>query len=533
VDWILVEVYADNRDWYGHNMLTWRPRRPDGVLRWMLKDIEYSFDPTPPGPERDTLSLGSRSSPFLLQLLQNTEFRRTFINRFADYLNTRFSVEAVVSRLDEIADQLRPEAQRHIDRWRSVPNLAWTPYQNLGEWEAWLNSNRSFAQARTAAVRRHITEFFDLSGTAKIELATQASEGGFVRVNSLAFSASDLPWSGVYFRDVPVTVEAVADTGYRFRGWSGSSNSDARLELVLSQDTRLEPLFEPDPDFDPSTLRPPPHDLGRLDYRFTVWPAGAPAGTFPPHLLLVQTQVKDPGLAVAMEEEWRLPYDRKNRSRLIGLGELGLGFLNTSDPQPDPGAGFLGAAILALRTVGVSNLTVTWTGGTLEPNQRVYGLRLQYRIGNEGEFQDVLNALGEPVEYLRSPVVGDFQNIGPIRLPAETSDRQLVQLRWKYYFIPTGASGSRAALRLDDILVTGEGRQNSLRLISWQPVAGNRVQARFQGLPGELVRLWTSADLEEWILVRLLRATAQGQIDFEEPLVPGETQRYYRLERVL
>jgi len=236
--------------------------------------------------------------------------------------------------------------------------------------------------------------------------------------------------------------------------------------------------------------------------------------------------------SAAIEQEWLLPYDRQTGSRLVGLGELGLGFLNTSDPQPDLGAGFLGAAVVALRTVGVSNVTVTWTGGTVQPNSRVYGLRLQYRVGAEGAFQDVQDARGQPVEYLRSPVVGDSQVLGPVQLPAEISGRPLVQMRWKYFFVPTGASGTRAALRLDDIWITAEGRHSPLTLISWQRVAGNRVAARFQGLGGESVQLWTSEDLVQWTPLRLLTATGEGLIEFDEPLIPGQAQRYYRLERV-
>jgi len=541
IDYQLIEIFADNRDWFGHNVMNWRPQHQGGVWRWLLKDVDWTFDMSGPGPENNTLARAVSCPPvggaldclLLRQLLTNTAFRHEFINRFADYLNTRFSTDAVIAHINAIADVLRPEALRQIQRWRAVPNLAWTPIQSLEEWEGLVESMRAFARARPDAVRRHLVDQFSLGGTVRIELDSETPVGGWIHLNSLAFSTEQMPWSGTYFQTVPLQVEAIPAPGYRFQGWLGRLETEPSLLLTPSLDTRLTPRFEPDPDYDPSHLRPTPHDLARGDFALSAWPSDSPAGSFPPHMLFLQTSVKDPGLTAEMTNEWTLPYNRGSRSRIIGLGEWGMCFLNTGDPQPEPGAGHLGAAVLALQTRGMSNVTVTWTAGTVQPNNRVYALRLQYRIDPKGEFRDVPDAQDQPVEYTRSPVVGDALIVGPTRLPAETSDQSLVQLRWKYYYVTTGASGARAALRLDDIRVTADGARVPLALLSWRAVAGHRVEGRFQAIPGELVRLMTSTDLFHWTPVRLLRATTEGEIRFEEPLAPQKTSQYYRLERVL
>ncbi len=416
IDYQLIEIFADNRDWFGHNVMNWRPRREGGVWRWLVKDVDWTFDVTGDGPQRNTLAsaigCGARECSLLRRLLDNTAFRHMFINRFGDYLNTRFSADAVLAQIDAIADEMRPEVQRHIDRWRNVPNLSWTPYEHIGQWEDFVESFRAFARARPAAVRGQIVNQFSLSGTARLELTFESPSGGRVRLNSLEFTPAQLPWSGVYFRHIPLLVEAVPAPGYRFLGWLGRTETAPQLSLTLDRDTRLTPRFEPDPDYDPSNLRPVPHDLARGDYSFGAWSPDAQAGTFPPHLLFLQTTVKDPGLTAAMTGEWNLPYNRSSRSRLLGLGELGVCFLNTSDPQPEADAGYLGAALLALQTRGMSNVTVTWTAGTLEPNNRLYAIRLQYRLDPNGEFHDALDAQGEPIEYIRSPIDRRFPDPG-------------------------------------------------------------------------------------------------------------------------
>ena len=83
-----------------------------------------------------------------------------------------------------------------------------------------------------------------------------------------------------------------------------------------------------------------------------------------------------------MDSLWTLPYNLTSRSRINGLGTNGFAFINTGNPQASAGAGYVGAAVLALDTLGKENIRVAWTGGTVVTNERVYGIRLQYRVGD-------------------------------------------------------------------------------------------------------------------------------------------------------
>jgi len=188
-------------------------------------------------------------------------------------------------------------------------------------------------------------------------------------------------------------------------------------------------------------------------YLLGSWSASAPAGTYPANMTFYQnaSAVPDPALTAAMENPWVLPYDRTSRSRINGLGSDGFSFINTSSPQAETGSGFMGSAVLALNTGGAQDIRVTWTGGTVVPNNADYAIRLQYRVGDAGEFTDVTN-LGNPVEYIRNALAGHSQIIGPVTLPADANDKPLVQIRWKYYY--RSGSGSRPQLRVDDIQVS-------------------------------------------------------------------------------
>lgn len=202
---------------------------------------------------------------------------------------------------------------------------------------------------------------------------------------------------------------------------------------------------------------PAAHELAAGAFAFGAWASDQPAGTYPEHMLFLQSAQSDPTLGTPLEYAYRIPladasvpadadfpYAATSRTRLNGLGTNGLAFINTGRGRD------LGGALLALDTRGVSNAPVSWLGGTVLTNVRIYAIRLQYRVGATNAFADVLDSEGQPVEYVRNAANGHEQTLGPVQLPAAALDQEYVQLLWRYYLV-SGASGARAQLRLDEI----------------------------------------------------------------------------------
>jgi nitrogen fixation protein FixH len=194
---------------------------------------------------------------------------------------------------------------------------------------------------------------------------------------------------------------------------------------------------------------------------FTQWFTNQAAGTYPQNMIFLQGVENDstitskfeyayhiPLADAAVTNDVNFPYAATSRTRINGLGTNGVSFINTGRGRD------LGAALMAIDTLNLSGARVTWTGGTVTPNVRVYAVRLQYRVGVDGPFQNVLNGTNV-VEYVRNATTGHSQVIGPISLPSEAIDKEYVQLLWRYYLV-SGTSGARAELRVDNILVEEE-----------------------------------------------------------------------------
>src|SRR5690625_7583079 len=93
-------------------------------------------------------------------------------------------------------------------------------------------------------------------------------------------------------------------------------------------------------------------------------------------------------------------YNLNSRTRINGLEEDGISFINTGNVEGNPGypGGGLGGALLVLDTRESREASVSVTAGAKAANSRIYHLRLQYRTGNDGECTDVVDGQGNTDE---------------------------------------------------------------------------------------------------------------------------------------
>lgn len=256
LDYCVFNIYLENEDWPGNNVLRFRHRSDAGKWQWMTYDLDFTFglyqggggwntgDPSPnalgrlldgsslvwPNPDWSTL--------LFRRLWQHAGFRRDFANRLADMLNTAFTKERVGARLDAFRALYQPEITRHYWRW-------W-----FGNYDAvWLQNiekARYFANERPGYVHQELLSAVpEAQAKARITVDATPAGGGRVALSTLRPDEGQLPWSGTYFEGVPIPVVAVANPGYEFIGWSDSTLGTADSIVFFPQDsTVLTAIFE-------------------------------------------------------------------------------------------------------------------------------------------------------------------------------------------------------------------------------------------------------------------------------------------------
>lgn len=474
IDYQTAQIYYRNTDWPGNNLAYWRynsdynpnadgPR--DGRWRWMMFDVDFGFNLNydyvggrHEGAAHNTLEFALQSgnehwpnpdwsTRIFRNLMQNQNFRNSFINRFADLMNTVFDPAHVEAQIDSFRAVYEPEIDEHIQRWNHPDTKS--------DWENEISSMKSFARDRTSFMREFILDRFNLNGMQQVTVSISDQQGGKIKLNTLSISENS--WSGMYFQNVPITITAIPNEGYIFAGWEGDVDSDSEeIEITLNDNNiSLTANFVQDVE----SYFPPAFNLSSGAFSFTEWSTDAEAGSFPANMSFVYMEDEDPGLYAQISGETSGIFNLDNRTRINGLGEDGISFINTGNSDGNPGypGTQLGGAIVALDTRGEKKISLSFDAGTLAPNSRVYHLRLQYRIGGVGAFSDVMKD-GEPVEYKRNSTAGHSQSFTSIVLPEEIENQEYVQLLWRYYYTDERLdedSGQRTQIRLDNIFIPG------------------------------------------------------------------------------
>jgi len=490
IDYNILQLFFRNTDWPANNIDFWRysgPPNPhipelDGRWRWLVFDLDFGYGLQEGmrswefdmvrfvlDPDEVTYANPPWASFLIRSLLENPDFRDDFLRRFADLLNSTFTPERSKSLINDMAEVIRPEMPRHIDRW-SHPS-------RFRHWEQHVNVMLRFAEERPAHQIAHLRDHFALGQPRTVSVVMPEAGTGRIHLNSLDIGLpfegpeayglrywddGSKTWEGRYFPDIPAHLKAEPSAGYRFSHWvvNGDTIPDPEMEFHPEENTVIHPHFVPDEQSGGAV--PEPFVLtDSTSYRFDLWDAKNPAGTYPPNMVFVHMDRVEPPLGASVAGFTNGAYDLDERTRVTGRGGEGFAFINTNNLEGNPGypGRRLGGAILALNTVHVDKVMVSWEAGTVVPNSREYALRLQYRVGNQGPFRDLVDTDGRPFVYVRSDSVGHRQQFGPLPLPDGAANQQRVELLWRYYH--TGMrhdpeDGSRSKLHIASIEVEGK-----------------------------------------------------------------------------
>ncbi len=260
IDHYACEIYCCNTDWPGNNLGVWRvrtaynPNAPyghDGRWRWLTYDTDHGFGLSS-SITTDMMTQARRSSrgvcqPHFDRLLANADFRNRFINRFTDLINTAFKPARVQGVISNMALRVESEMPRHIARWGRMGSVS--------AWQTRVQSLKTFAAGRPGPALTNVMNEFGLEGLSSLTVSI-TNGAGSVTVNSVTLNAHTpgladpehpFPWSGVYFRTVPVTVNATPALGFTFARWETpwGDVDDPALTFTPSNDVSVTAVFEP------------------------------------------------------------------------------------------------------------------------------------------------------------------------------------------------------------------------------------------------------------------------------------------------
>lgn len=248
IDYFAVELYIVNSDWPQNNVKYWR--QGDGKWQYIFIDADNSM-----GFITSLQNYSKNSFTRILEdsinvhsiifqcLLENDSFKRYFINRYADLMNTIFLPEKSLAFIDEIKDSLIVEMEAHKEKWGGSAT-SWANYHVD-------NKLKTFFEKRPEYTREHTVEVFGLDTLYNLSLITENGLGARIRINSII--PEQYPWSGYYFDSIPVFVEALPTPGMEFSHWQTNEfpilpDGQRQMWWHLTEDDTLIAHFTGFPD---------------------------------------------------------------------------------------------------------------------------------------------------------------------------------------------------------------------------------------------------------------------------------------------
>lgn len=243
VDHMCIRTYIDDMDFSEKkNAIMWRTKQKendeygDGKWRFALYDLDamewadYKMFDCSSQAEKNTFILQPRYAHTAISdltifaaLKENDAFKKLYANTFMDLINVYFESD----RVGECMDSLGIAPEDYGGKSREY-------YENF------------FAE-RPAYVTEYMKEDLGLTGTKeKLHVEVNDTDGGVLKINTVYPNLSGGMWEGEYFTDYMVTITAIPNEGYEFKGFEGSvCSSKESIEAEIEQGgTTIKAVFE-------------------------------------------------------------------------------------------------------------------------------------------------------------------------------------------------------------------------------------------------------------------------------------------------
>jgi len=249
IDYCILEIYIGNFDWILNNMKIFRPKAEDGKFEWLLWDTDHgsglpykdygkvtwnTFDWALSTDQERTDEGDGLYNTFIRRLMAYEPARNQFVNRFADLMNTILGPNSTSFVIDSISSLIANDMKLHAARWNT----------SYSDWEDAVKYVKDFHNQRPDIVFNQIKRYYNFKQLNKITLKVNDQYAGKIKINTIIPEIENGNWTGTYFSDIPVTLQAIPNDGYHFVGWKTLSPSkQSIINVTFESDKTFEALF--------------------------------------------------------------------------------------------------------------------------------------------------------------------------------------------------------------------------------------------------------------------------------------------------
>jgi hypothetical protein len=251
INYLILHIYIADRDWPGNNLKFWK-KSVSGKWRWIVFDLDYGFGfrldengythetfhfatatdgPAHPNPPWSTL--------LFRKLLENDRFKKQFLSTFIAHMNSSFRPEWCHYVLDSLSSVIDYEITYNQIKYGRTKS----------QWLQYLNTLKQYAVNRNNFMPGYVRSFFNLSSdSVNVEISNPDIMKGKAKINNAIVQM--YPFSMPTYRELPLSLKAIPEKGYRFVQWNRAGETslyseENELHSDTSFNIAIEPVFEP------------------------------------------------------------------------------------------------------------------------------------------------------------------------------------------------------------------------------------------------------------------------------------------------
>ena len=268
IDWkeyinlMAMNLYFNNQDFPGNNIVMWRPRTEDGKWRWISKDTDfglglygkevefntikwlYDFNHT---YDRDRKWANTKEATMLFRnLMEDPDFNREFIDRSLVYMGDFLNEKGVRAIWDPMYELVKDELLIHRDELNPPnPWSWWGGGNNEKNIENEVNNVRNWLSKRTDYYRKCLCDYYKVGTLASMTVNKDMEDAAEGHILFNGVELSNGTFDGKFIVGRKIILEPGEASTLNVTGWEvtadGTSNNyqGARLEFEMPQCNKL------------------------------------------------------------------------------------------------------------------------------------------------------------------------------------------------------------------------------------------------------------------------------------------------------
>jgi hypothetical protein len=260
INLMIMNLYFNNQDFPGNNIVMWRPTAEGGKWRWISKDTDFGlglygkeaefktlnwiYDPK---YDRDRAWANTKEATMLFRhLMDDADFNREFIDRSLVYMGDFLSEKGIREIWDPMFELAKAELLVHRDELNPPsPWGGWWGGNNENSINNEVNNARDWLKKRASFYPKHLCDYYKVGTLASMTVnkdMENAADGHFL-FNGIKLTKGT--FDGQFVIGRKITLEPSESSALNVTGWEviadGSSTNyqGAKLELDMPKCKKL------------------------------------------------------------------------------------------------------------------------------------------------------------------------------------------------------------------------------------------------------------------------------------------------------